>query len=232
MKSTYMGFLSQRFFLVVFVVLALTLSFVIIPTVSAATNSSPLTVYVGLGDRGTSVTNLQTFLAENSAIYPEGLVTGYFGSLTEQAVIRFQKQYGIDPVGRVGPLTLGKINTIIVGGGWSSSFSDVSGPWIYSVTPAVSSNFATLTWSTNENATGKIFYNTSPVTMNEGDINSVGFGPTSGQTATNGNFARMFQQVTITGLQPNTVYYYVIVSTDLAGNVSVWNPNTTFRTLQ
>ena len=68
--------------------------------------------------------------------------------------------------------------------------------------------------------------------MNEGDINSVGFGATSGQTAINDNLARMSQQVTITGLQRNTVYYYVIVSTDLAGNVSVWNPNTTFRTLQ
>ena len=43
-------------------------------------------------------------------------------------------------------------------------------------------------------------------------------------------YPRNAQQVTITGLAPNTLYHYVIVATDASGNVSVWNPNTTFRT--
>jgi peptidoglycan hydrolase-like protein with peptidoglycan-binding domain len=196
----------------------------------SAASYSPLTAQVNIGERSENVRNLQMFLAENQSMYPSGLVTGYFGPLTAAAVVRFQNQYGIDPVGRVGPLTLGKINNIISSGGWTSSAADISGPWIYSVNRSASSNTATFTWNTNELATGKIFYNTSPITMNEGDINSVGFGSTNGQTAVNDGVARMSQQVTLANLQPNTLYYYVIVSTDLAGNVSVWNPNTTFRT--
>ena len=66
--------------------------------------------------------------------------------------------------------------------------------------------------------------------MNEGDINSVGFGSTNGWTTMNDGIARTSQQVTINGLQPNTTYHYVIVSTDSSGNVSVWNPNATFKT--
>ncbi len=183
-----------------------------------------------LGERNADVTSLQGFFSDNSAIYPEGLVTGYFGGLTQAAVKRFQAQYGFDQVGRVGPLTRDKINDLISHGGWV--VSDISGPWMYSVGKTVTSNSATFTWSTNENATGKIFYYTSPITMNEGDINSVGFGSTNGFTATNDNIARTSQQVTINNLQPNTLYYYVIVSTDLAGNVSVVGPNNTFRTNQ
>lgn len=181
-----------------------------------------------LGESNFDVTSLQTFFRDNASIYPEGLVTGYFGGLTKSAVQRFQAQYGFDQVGRVGPVTRDKINTLINAGGWT--VSDVSGPSIFSVTQTYGSNSATLGWFTDELATAKVFYSTSPVRMNEGDINSVGFGATSGQIAVNDNLARTSQQVIITGLQSNTVYYYVIVSTDLRGNVSLWNPNTTFRT--
>lgn len=216
-----------------FVVLAslVTLFFVSLSLVNAE-SYPPLTAQVNYGETSANVSNLQTFLAANGEIYPEGKVTGYFGPLTQAAVIRFQTKFGIDPVGRVGPLTLAKINNIIASGGWASTSADISGPWIYGVSQAISSNSISLTWNTNEMATAKVFYNTSPITMNEGDINSVGFGSTNGMTALNDNLARTSQQVIITGLQPNTTYYYVVVSTDLVGNVSVWNPNTTFRTNQ
>lgn len=181
-----------------------------------------------LGERNSDVTSLQGFFSDNSSIYPEGLVTGYFGGLTRSAVMRFQAQYGLDQVGRVGPMTKDKINSLINQGGWV--VSDIAGPWIYSVNRAISSSAVTLTWNTNENATGKVFYNTSPITMNEGDMNSVGFGSTNGFTASNDGLARMSQQVTIGNLQPNTLYYYVVVSTDLKGNVSLVGPNDTFRT--
>lgn len=197
--------------------------------VNASTTFIPLTSQVSVGDTSSDVTSLQMFLAADRSIYPEGLVTGYFGPLTKAAVVRFQERYGIDPVGRVGPLTLAKINNLITTGGWSS-VTDVSGPWIYSVNKSVSSNGVTFTWNTDEMATAKVFYYTSPITMNEGDINSVGFGSTNGLTAENDKIARISQQVVITGLQPNTTYFYVIVATDAKGNVSVWNPNTTFRT--
>jgi zinc D-Ala-D-Ala carboxypeptidase len=190
----------------------------------------PIQSQLDFGEKNTDVTNLQSFFKDNSMIYPEGMVTGYFGSLTRSAVQRFQAQYGLATVGRVGPLTQEKINELIASGGWTTA--DVSGPSFTSVTKTVSNTSATFTWGTDEMASAKVFYNTSPITMNEGDINSVGFGSTNGSVAVNDNLARTSQQVTISGLHPNTQYYYVVVSTDLKGNVSVWNPNMTFVTNQ
>ncbi len=197
-------------------------------SVSAA-NYTQITSQLDVGMQNQNVTNLQVFLAANPSIYPEAKVTGYYGSLTEAAVRRFQAQYGIDVVGRVGPLTMAKINNLIANGGWNGT-ADISGPQFLGVGKSISSNSATFSWTTNENATAKIFYYTDWVKMNEGDINSVGFGSTNGWTATNDGMSRNAQQVTITGLAPNTLYHYVIVATDASGNVSVWNPNTTFRT--
>jgi peptidoglycan hydrolase-like protein with peptidoglycan-binding domain len=198
--------------------------------VSQAFAYTQIQTELDLGEKNYDVTSLQTFFADNTAIYPEGLITGYFGGLTKASVMRFQAQYGLDQVGRVGPMTKTKINDLIVSGGWT--MVDASGPAIFSVAQTVSSNSMTFNWATNELATAKVFYNTSPITMNEGDINSLGFGSTNGFTGGNDGIARTSQQVTVMGLQPNTTYYYVIVSTDLKGNVSVWNPNMTLRTNQ
>jgi peptidoglycan hydrolase-like protein with peptidoglycan-binding domain len=59
------------------------------------------------------VTCLQEWLAKNPVMYPEGLVTGYFGPLTLQAVERLQTSLGIvssgdattTGFGMVGPRT-------------------------------------------------------------------------------------------------------------------------------
>lgn len=70
-------------------------------------------LYAGIANKA-DVTCLQQFLKNQGAdIYPEGLVTGYFGSLTRAAVVRFQKKYGIIQTGFVGILTRAKINTIL-----------------------------------------------------------------------------------------------------------------------
>jgi peptidoglycan hydrolase-like protein with peptidoglycan-binding domain len=183
-----------------------------------------------LGETNSDVTNLQSFFKDNSSIYPEGLVTGYFGGLTKSAVQRFQAQYGLDQVGRVGPMTRDRINTLISSGGWTAT--DMSGPAISSVSKSTNNTSVTFSWNTDELATAKVFYNTQPVTMNEGDINSNGFGQTNGWVSANDNLARTSQMVTVSGLHPNTQYYYVIVATDLKGNVSVWNPNMTVVTNQ
>ena len=45
---------------------------------------------IGVGSTGADVSTLQTFLATNSTIYPQGLVTGTFGPLTEAAVVNWQ----------------------------------------------------------------------------------------------------------------------------------------------
>jgi peptidoglycan hydrolase-like protein with peptidoglycan-binding domain len=205
-------------------------SVALVTTLSAsAANYTQITSQLDPGSRGENVTNLQMFLAANPNIYPEGIVTGYYGPLTETAVKQFQSQYGIDLVGRVGPLTMQKINNLIANGGWYGT-ADISGPKFYAVNQSTGSNSATFSWTTDENATAKIFYYTDWIKMNEGDINSVGFGSINGWTAVNDGVARTSQQVTISGLQSNTTYHYVIISTDSSGNVSVWNPNTTFRT--
>ena len=207
-----------------------TLGCLLVPVMAVnAATYSPITSQLDLGSSNQNVTSLQAFLASDPAIYPEGLVTGYFGPLTRAAVIRFQNQYRIDPVGRVGPVTIAKINSLIAAGGLAGR-TDISGPQFYSVAQSIATNSATFSWATNENATAKVFYNTDYVAMNEGDVNSVGFGSKNGWTAFNDGVARTGQQVTVSGLQPNTLYHYVLVSTDLSGNVSVWNPNTTFRT--
>jgi peptidoglycan hydrolase-like protein with peptidoglycan-binding domain len=60
------------------------------------------------------VSKLQQFLATDKTIYPEGLVTGYFGSLTEAAMKRWQAKNGIEAVGAVGPITREVIKRVTV----------------------------------------------------------------------------------------------------------------------
>lgn len=60
--------------------------------------------------RGAEVELLQKKLREDSALYPEGLVTGYFGTLTETAVRRFQRRFGLAENGIVDAPTRVKLN--------------------------------------------------------------------------------------------------------------------------
>jgi peptidoglycan hydrolase-like protein with peptidoglycan-binding domain len=55
----------------------------------------------GFGDSGPEVEYLQKLLATNPLLYPEGQITGYFGPLTQKALIRFQRKYAIPETGRV-----------------------------------------------------------------------------------------------------------------------------------
>jgi len=73
------------------------------------------------GSQGQEVRNLQTCLATDPEVYPEGQITGLFGPLTEKAVIRFQDKYAKDVLvplgiaigtGTVGPSTREKLNEI------------------------------------------------------------------------------------------------------------------------
>lgn len=58
-----------------------------------------------LGSRGADVSELQEFLAQDPTVYPEALVTGYFGQLTVNAVQRWQAIHGVVTSGT--PLTTG-----------------------------------------------------------------------------------------------------------------------------
>jgi len=88
---------------------------------SDITAAERLTQDLKYGIRGEEVVLLQTWLARDKSIYPEGLVTGFFGSLTESAVIRFQEKYAEDVLafweltkgtGFVGSTTRAKLNQL------------------------------------------------------------------------------------------------------------------------
>ena len=68
----------------------------------------------------------------------------------------------------------------------------------------ISSSGATITWTTNENATGRVYYGTSS---------------NANQYNTSSNSLSTSQSIQLTGLNSNTTYYYRIQATDAAGNM-------------
>ena len=79
----------------------------------ATTKYQKLTLSMSLGSRVSEVKTLQQMLSKDPSIYT-GPVTGYYGPLTRQAVINFQKKYGIEPTGIAGPKTRQKMNEVLV----------------------------------------------------------------------------------------------------------------------
>lgn len=83
-------------------------------TVSAQeTFGAAITRYLKLGSVGEDVKTLQGTLANLQNIYPEGLITGYYGKLTAKAVSAFQTQNNLAAVGIVGPQTLVEVNKLL-----------------------------------------------------------------------------------------------------------------------
>lgn len=96
------------------------------PNLAGSTLSPPSTspkpkfifsTFLKRGSQGNSVSVLQQFLKKDITIYPEGLLTGFFGPATERAVKRFQEKYdiarpGIAGYGTVGPKTRAKLNEL------------------------------------------------------------------------------------------------------------------------
>ncbi len=184
-----------------------------------------LTRQLQQGMSGSDVSVLQSFLAGDVTIYPQGLVTGYYGGLTTSAVSNFQVRNNIPSVGRVGPMTLSAINAQILAGGISGG-GDISAPMIHNAAASANSNSASVNWTTSEAARGVVYYSTSPIILGE-HLTSV---DVSGQTAMTDTSFRTAQTVGISGLSANTTYYYSIYTVDAAGNVSITWPST-FRTL-
>ncbi len=75
------------------------------------------------GSRGKTVEYLQECLSKIEGVYPDGEITGYFGSKTKEAVINFQEKYADEILkpsnltkgnGRVGPGTRKKLNEVCI----------------------------------------------------------------------------------------------------------------------
>lgn len=178
---------------------------------SAATINSTLSV----GSSGSEVTALQNYLSADSSLYPEGKVTGYYGSLTQAAVLRFQARYGISQTGTVGPITGAKINSLLGTGGGETG--DVNAPLMTPETVTATNNGATISWTTSEGAQSKIYYSTSfPF------IYSLA---ASNQTA----LFTTVPQVSLTGLSAGMKYYYARESVDNSGNI-MWTVVQNFTT--
>ncbi len=84
------------------------------------------------GVSGDDVRRLQQFLARDTSIYPEAIVSGYYGALTEKAVQRWQVKYNIVSSGTpestgygvVGPRTAAAVALLCTTG----SYGGIPGP--------------------------------------------------------------------------------------------------------
>ncbi|MES2215967.1 MAG: peptidoglycan-binding protein [Patescibacteria group bacterium] len=211
--------------------IAIAVVFINAPSAHAAM----LTRELEVGSSGADVSALQTFLAQDRALYPQGLVTGYFGTLTKGAVINFQLRNEIPTVGRVGPMTMAVINQQMATGLFAgvgttytappSNGMDTAAAVISNVTFSTGSTNATINWNTNESAQGLVYYSSSPLPLSE-NMGAVSIGGTAVRSDV---LYHTTHNVSLQGLNPNTLYYYLVYTTDQFGNVSVTWPST-FRT--
>ncbi len=213
MNKLRIGFLSGGAFLAVLFAASAAL-----PLAHAEITAGELSV----GSSGGQVTQLQQFLATNSQIYPSGDVTGYFGPLTQAAVTQFQVAYGIDQVGQVGPITEAKINTIMASGlGLTTAV-----PVMYNLgVSQINQTTATVGWNTNTLTHGQVFFSTSPIQTNEATgVYQIPYIGGNGANTNNDANVGGSHSVQLTGLQPNTFYYYIARSIDQSGNVTMSEP--------
>ncbi|MFA7201733.1 MAG: fibronectin type III domain-containing protein [Candidatus Paceibacterota bacterium] len=195
-----------------------------------------ITNQLDLGSTGSDVTEVQTYYSGDASIYPSGLITGYFGPLTQSATQKFQTMQGIvssgsaetTGYGRVGPQTIIRLNSLI-GSGYVQTYTNpaplLSGTLVQHNGTAVS-----LSWNTNEPTQGQVYFSTSPLLLSE-QTTPTDLAYVSGSLASDGAGLQMSHAVTIQNLQPNTTYYYLTRGIDSVGNMSMTWP-ATFNTSQ
>lgn len=197
-----------------------------------AAHAATIDTQLDFGSRGQEVTDLQTYLSTNINWYPSGLVTGYFGSLTQGGVQKFQTSEGIvssgtpasTGYGRVGPTTMAHLNAAMNPGNQQpSAFNTV--PVLSTMAIQRNATSATFSWTTNEPTLGQIYWSTNSIQTDE----ATGPGQTpfiSGTLATDGGIRTTVHSITVSNLQPNTMYHYAMRSIDAQGEMSVMLDNT------
>lgn len=105
-----------------------------------------------IGSTGDDVKILQVVLAQDKNIYPSSSVSGYYGNLTMEAVINFQKKYSVNQSGVLDEETTNKFNEI---------YGNNSRGYYLSKVPITVNNY-TNTVNTNSNSTGGENYKMRP----------------------------------------------------------------------
>ncbi|MBY0294075.1 peptidoglycan-binding protein [Patescibacteria group bacterium] len=183
--------------------------------------AATISTQMDIGAKGGDVTTLQQTFATDASIYPQGLVTGYFGSLSAAATSRFQAKYGLPQVGRVGPMTIAKFNEV-----YGAGVSTNSAPLFSNVSLAANNSGMTVMWSTTQPSTGTVYYSTSPIIVSEPTAPGQPLGVTGTNLQTSTAASNTSNSVTLTNLTGNTTYYYMIQAVNASGQVSVTWPAT------
>ncbi len=220
-KNIHLKKISSHFILGI-AVIAMSILAVGSPSIASA---ETINRELQVGSSGSDVSTLQTFLAQDKTLYPQGLVTGYYGFLTKAAVSNFQARNGIATIGRVGPITLPILN-LQIGNGINTS-GDVYAPIFTGTNMSIGSTVATVSWTTRESSRGKVYYSIYPIrltnTFDQTGVPSVE--PiVTGILAPYDAVERTYQTVTISGLSPNTTYFYLIEALDASNNTSITLP--------
>ncbi len=171
------------------------------------------------GMSGDDVKLLQTILATQPDIYPEGLVTGKYGPLTTKAVQKYQEKFGLQIAGRVGPKTLEKLNDFVnfnvastlTGSSTPSTHDDkvcVKVPPGHLIAPGWQKKHG------NENITVPTCQTLPP-----GILGKLGMGTTTRATTTPNIPALVFSSITATNINASTTQ--VNWSTNIFGTTKV-----------
>ena len=81
--------------------------------VSGLQSELKLTKRLYMGSKDDEVKTLQQLLSTDTEIYPEGLITGYYGPLTMKAVMKMQMKAGLPVTGQLDDHTIARINEIL-----------------------------------------------------------------------------------------------------------------------
>lgn len=87
------------------------------PNAATTPTQTKITQGWSVGQSSQEIRAIQTILARDASVYPEGQITGYFGPATLAAIKRFQEKYDIakpgdNGYGLLGPVTRAKLNAM------------------------------------------------------------------------------------------------------------------------